>query len=86
MIDCWFLPGIIPIDGHIPTLSDPQFPKFLTTGPMARRAEDLPLLMSVLAGENRHMLNLDTPVNMKDMKVSYPEFPHHHHQLSSKYS
>ncbi|XP_012552755.2 fatty-acid amide hydrolase 2-A isoform X2 [Bombyx mori] len=64
-------PGIIPIEGHIPTLSDEQFPKFLTVGPMARKAEDLPLLLNVMAGENRHVLNLDEPVNIEDIEVFY---------------
>ncbi|XP_028163363.1 fatty-acid amide hydrolase 2-A isoform X3 [Ostrinia furnacalis] len=64
-------PGIIPIDGHIPTLSDPKFPNFLTVGPMARRAEDLPLLMNIMAGDNRHMLNLDEPVDLSTLQVYY---------------
>ncbi|KAJ2952342.1 hypothetical protein O0L34_g4627 [Tuta absoluta] len=64
-------PGIISIQGHIPTLSDELFPRFLVTGPMARRAEDLPLLLEVMAGENKHKFKLDQPVNLKDVKVLY---------------
>ncbi|KAL0833069.1 hypothetical protein ABMA28_001181 [Loxostege sticticalis] len=64
-------PGIIPIEGHIPTLSDPQFPCFLTVGPMARKAEDLPLLMGVMAGDNRPALNLDQPVDISSLRVYY---------------
>ncbi|PZC75521.1 hypothetical protein B5X24_HaOG206011 [Helicoverpa armigera] len=63
-------PGIISIEGHIPTLSDENFPKFLTVGPMTRRADDLKLLMNIMAGEHNH-LNLDVPVDMKDVKVHY---------------
>ncbi|CAG5041222.1 unnamed protein product [Parnassius apollo] len=64
-------PGIIPIDGHIPTLTDENFSKFLTVGPMCRFAEDLPLLMNVMAGEKRHLLNLDQPVDISKIKVFY---------------
>lgn len=64
-------PGIIPIDEHIPTLSDENFPKFLTTGPMTRKADDLPLLMNIMAGDKKHLLNLDEPVNMGKLQVFY---------------
>ncbi|XP_053603747.1 fatty-acid amide hydrolase 2-A-like isoform X2 [Plodia interpunctella] len=64
-------PGIIPIEGHIPTLSDENYPRFLTVGPMTRKAEDLPLLMNIMAGENRHKLNLDEPVRIEDIRVHY---------------
>ncbi|XP_035438635.2 fatty-acid amide hydrolase 2-B isoform X1 [Spodoptera frugiperda] len=63
-------PGVISIEGHIPTLSDEQFPRFLTVGPMTRRADDLPLLMSVMAGPH-NTLNLDKPVDMREVKVHY---------------
>ncbi|KAM3958531.1 fatty-acid amide hydrolase 2-A [Aphomia sociella] len=64
-------PGIISIEGHIPTLSDENYPRFLTVGPMTRKAEDLPLMMNIMAGDNRHKLKLDRPVNMKDIRVHY---------------
>ncbi|XP_052753513.1 fatty-acid amide hydrolase 2-A-like isoform X2 [Galleria mellonella] len=64
-------PGLISIEGHIPTLSDENYPRFLTVGPMTRKAEDLPLMMNIMAGENRHKLQLDKPVNMKDLRVYY---------------
>lgn len=62
---------MISIEGHIPTLSDELFPRFLTVGPMARRAEDLPLLMSIMAGRNKQKLRLDEPVDMSKLKVRY---------------
>lgn len=37
---------------------------------MARRAEDLPLLMDIMAGDNRHKLQLDKPVRIEDIRVS----------------
>ncbi|XP_075971913.1 fatty-acid amide hydrolase 2-A-like [Anticarsia gemmatalis] len=64
-------PGLISIEGHIPTLSDESFPKFLTVGPMTRKADDLPLLMNIMAGDNKHLLNLDQPVQMNQVKVHY---------------
>ncbi|CAH2070822.1 unnamed protein product, partial [Iphiclides podalirius] len=64
-------PGIIPIDGHIPTLTDEKYPKLLTVGPMCRHAEDLPLLMKVMAGDKSHLLNLDEPVDLSKIRVHY---------------
>ncbi|KAJ0178610.1 hypothetical protein K1T71_005385 [Dendrolimus kikuchii] len=64
-------PGVISITGHIPTLSDEQFPKFLTVGPMTRKADDLYLLMNIMLDDKKDLLNLDTPVDMKDVKVHY---------------
>ncbi|XP_059047764.1 fatty-acid amide hydrolase 2-A-like [Achroia grisella] len=64
-------PGIISIEGHVPTLSDEKYPLFLTVGPMTRKAEDLPLMMKIMAGENRQKLQLDRPVDMKDITVFY---------------
>lgn len=64
-------PGVIPIKGHIPTLSDEKFPKFLTVGPMTRKADDLYLLMDIMAADNREQLNLHTPVDIQDIKVHY---------------
>jgi len=41
-------PGLVPNDGQYP--APPPGARMLGTGPLARRAEDLPLLLSVLAG------------------------------------
>ncbi|XP_048479125.1 fatty-acid amide hydrolase 2-B isoform X1 [Plutella xylostella] len=64
-------PGIIPIDGHIPSLTDPNYPRFLTVGPIARRADDLIALTKIMAGENAHKLQLDKPVDFSKLKVFY---------------
>ncbi|XP_061710619.1 fatty-acid amide hydrolase 2-A-like [Cydia pomonella] len=64
-------PGIIPIEGHIPTLNDENYPKFLTVGPMTRKAEDLPLLLNIMAGDNRSKFRLDEPVDLSKLKVLY---------------
>ncbi|GAB4215440.1 MAG: amidase [Sandaracinaceae bacterium] len=41
--------GLVPNAGQFP-LPGPGAMRFVTTGPLARRAEDLPLLLSILAG------------------------------------
>ncbi|CAH2105921.1 unnamed protein product [Euphydryas editha] len=64
-------PGIIPIEGHIPTLTDENYPKFLTVGPMTRFASDLAPLLKVMAGDNANMLELDKPVQIDQLKVFY---------------
>ncbi|XP_032512780.2 fatty-acid amide hydrolase 2-A-like isoform X1 [Danaus plexippus] len=64
-------PGIIPISGHIPTLQDEQYARFLTVGPITRYSEDLPLMMKVLAGDRAHELDLDTPVALHELKVYF---------------
>ncbi|RMH44994.1 MAG: amidase [Deltaproteobacteria bacterium] len=40
--------GRVPVTGHYP-MADPRARRFLTLGPLARRAEDIPLLMHLLA-------------------------------------
>ncbi|KAL4721677.1 hypothetical protein ACJJTC_006774 [Scirpophaga incertulas] len=52
-------------------LSDPQFSQFLTVGPMSRWAEDLPLLVEVMAGEDKAKLRLDEPVDLSKLRVFY---------------
>ncbi|CAK1546315.1 unnamed protein product [Leptosia nina] len=64
-------PGIIPIEGHIPTLTDENYSKFLVVGPMSKHAEDLPLLMSIMGGENCRKLRLDQPVDISKLRVFY---------------
>lgn len=66
----YFLSGIISIEGHIPTLNDENYPKFLTIGPLVRKAEDLTSVVSVMAGENAHKLRLSEPVDLNELNVS----------------
>lgn len=42
--------GLVPNSGQYPTADSAQALRYLTSGPLCRRAEDLPLLMSLLAG------------------------------------
>lgn len=62
--------GIIPIEGHIPTLTDENYPKFLTVGPMTRFASDLAPLLKVMAGDKASVLDLDKPVKIDQLKVN----------------
>lgn len=49
--------GIISIKGTYPYTDNEEFHKVLTVGPMTRYAEDLKLMMNVMAGENVKKLN-----------------------------
>ncbi|XP_045765556.1 fatty-acid amide hydrolase 2-A-like [Maniola jurtina] len=62
-------PGVISIEGHVPTLTDENYPKFLTVGPMTRHAEDLPLLLSIMAADEAHKLNLHKPVPVNQLRI-----------------
>ncbi|XP_047510448.1 fatty-acid amide hydrolase 2-A-like [Pieris napi] len=64
-------PGIIPIEGHIPTLSDENYSKYLVVGPMSRHAEDLTLLMRVMGNGQCEQLSLDEEVDVSKLQVYY---------------
>ncbi|VDP11707.1 unnamed protein product [Onchocerca flexuosa] len=66
--------GMIPLDGHLPHLNGYRTEKMLLIGPMCRYAEDLSLLLKVFVGsEGTDLLHLDTPYNMKKIRVFYIE-------------
>lgn len=46
------------IDGHFPYATDIDFQKYLVVGPIARYAEDLKPMMSVMAGDKASKLKL----------------------------
>ncbi|KAK9506094.1 hypothetical protein O3M35_008092 [Rhynocoris fuscipes] len=66
-------PGLVSLVGHYPEATNIEFEKYLAIGPMARHAEDLPLLLKVLAGERAKGLNLDKEVDLKNINVFYME-------------
>ncbi|VDK65925.1 unnamed protein product, partial [Onchocerca ochengi] len=67
-------PGIIPLEGHLPHLNGYRTEKMLLIGPICRYAEDLSLLLKVFVGsEGTNLLQLDTPCNMKKIRVFYIE-------------
>lgn len=62
--------GLTSVRGHYPyTLTDENFPNMLQIGPITRFARDLPLLLEIMAGENKHKLKLNEQVPLKDIKV-----------------
>nr|CAD7570086.1 unnamed protein product [Timema californicum] len=65
--------GVVSISGHVPTSSDKLWPKVFVIGPMVRYAEDLPLVMRILANENCRQLRLDKPVDLSSLKIYFLE-------------
>lgn len=62
--------GLTSVRGHYPyTLTDENFPYMLQIGPITRFARDLPLLLEVMAGENKHKLKMNEQVPLQDIKV-----------------
>ncbi|XP_075209757.1 fatty-acid amide hydrolase 2-B-like isoform X2 [Lycorma delicatula] len=68
-------PGVISAEGHYGETSDEENNKILGVGFLARYAEDLPLLMSVLAEDKGSLLKLEKPVNMKHVRVLFIDQP-----------
>jgi Asp-tRNA(Asn)/Glu-tRNA(Gln) amidotransferase A subunit family amidase len=48
----------VSIDGHFPYATDIDFQKYLVVGPIARYAEDLKPMLSVMAGDKASKLKL----------------------------
>lgn len=61
--------GLISLDGHFPHNTDERFMQYLVIGPIARYARDLPLILSIMAGEKAKELRLDEQLYTKDIKV-----------------
>ncbi len=68
--------GLVPNSGQYPTADSPQALRYLTSGPLCRRAEDLPLLMTLLAGpdgvdEGCEPLDLGDPrqLRLRELRV-----------------
>ncbi|XP_015200220.1 fatty-acid amide hydrolase 2-B [Lepisosteus oculatus] len=66
-------PGIVPNEGQFPCASGLQN-NFLCTGPMCRYAEDLLLMLRVMAGPNAQRLDLSSDVDLK--KLRFFSVPH----------
>ncbi|KAH8273194.1 hypothetical protein KR018_012384 [Drosophila ironensis] len=66
--------GLTSIKGHFPhSGADPQFPRMLQMGPITRFARDMPLLLEIMAGDNRHKLKMDEQVPLNEMKIYYAQ-------------
>ncbi|KHN78371.1 Fatty-acid amide hydrolase 2 [Toxocara canis] len=64
-------PGVVPLAGHIPQVEGYQT-EMLRVGPICRYAEDLALLLKVLAADDAiNLLQLDKPVNLQRIRVFY---------------
>lgn len=62
--------GLTSVRGHFPySLTDENFPNMLQIGPITRFARDMPLLLEIMAGENKHKLKMNEQVPLQDIKV-----------------
>ncbi|KRT78221.1 amidase [Oryctes borbonicus] len=61
-------PRVTSINGHYPICKDTKFADFLVIGPMTRYAEDLKLMMNIMANEP-NTLNLDEKVEINNLKI-----------------
>ncbi|KAL1115574.1 hypothetical protein AAG570_005864 [Ranatra chinensis] len=68
-------PGLVSVDGHTPTCSDPRWPFYFCLGPMARYSEDLPLVLEcmILTKDRPHALNLHEWADMRHLNIFYME-------------
>ncbi|CAH0388661.1 unnamed protein product [Bemisia tabaci] len=68
-------PGIISIDGHMPSARDKQWHKFFSIGGMSRYSEDLPLLLKCMMTDKTlaDKLRLDEMEPVKNIKFYYME-------------
>ncbi|KAH7970774.1 hypothetical protein HPB49_015444 [Dermacentor silvarum] len=62
--------GVVPNTGLLPDVGE-NLGEFNCVGPMTRFAEDLPLMLNVLAGSATNGLRLNEKVNMKTLKLYY---------------
>ncbi|XP_050040991.1 fatty-acid amide hydrolase 2-A-like [Dermacentor andersoni] len=62
--------GVVPNTGLLPDVGK-NLVQFNCVGPMARFAEDLPLMLKVLAGSPTNGIRLNEQVNMKTLKLYY---------------
>lgn len=62
--------GVVPNAGLLPDVGE-NLRQFNCVGPMTRFAEDLPLLLRVLAGSDTDVFKLNEKVNLKTLKLYY---------------
>ncbi|XP_017856358.1 PREDICTED: fatty-acid amide hydrolase 2-B [Drosophila arizonae] len=64
--------GLTSIKGHFPySLVDENLPNYLQLGPITRFARDMPLLLEIMAGDNKHKLKMNEPVPLNELKIYY---------------
>jgi len=69
----FFIAGVVPSMGHALWIENEHFKKYFCMGPLTRYADDLTLIMKVLTAKCDRPLHLDTPVDLKKLKVYYHE-------------
>lgn len=63
--------GLVPVQGHFPySHTDAKFAQFLQMGPITRFAQDMPLLVQIMAGKNAHKLKFEEGVKLNELKVN----------------
>ncbi|XP_075742906.1 fatty-acid amide hydrolase 2-A-like isoform X2 [Rhipicephalus microplus] len=62
--------GVVPITGLMPDIGE-NLAQFLCVGPMTRFAEDLQLMLKVLAGNATDVFRLNEKVELKNLKLYY---------------
>uniref|UniRef100_A0A336M0I7 CSON005684 protein n=1 Tax=Culicoides sonorensis TaxID=179676 RepID=A0A336M0I7_CULSO len=64
---------LLSVEGSLPVFPDKVIEKILALGPLCRYAKDLPLLLKIMAGDNAELADLDTPVDLKNIRILYPD-------------
>lgn len=62
--------GVVSQEGVVPDVGG-SMPKYNCVGPMCRYAEDLPLMLSVMAGDKAEELHLERQVLLRNLKVFF---------------
>uniref|UniRef100_A0A336LV72 CSON005683 protein n=1 Tax=Culicoides sonorensis TaxID=179676 RepID=A0A336LV72_CULSO len=63
---------LVSIKGCVPEIDNELVNTIVTFGPLCRYAKDLPVIFKAMIGPNTKLIDLDTPVDMKSIKVYYP--------------
>lgn len=61
--------GAVSVEGCLPPSSSEGFKDINNVGPLCRYAEDLPLLLQIMAAPNANQLRLNEPVNFEELRV-----------------
>lgn len=65
-----FISGIVSNDGQYPSAHSYDQDQLLAIGPMCRYAQDLMLLLKIIANKNAELLKLNQKVDISKIKAS----------------
>ncbi|XP_014213644.1 fatty-acid amide hydrolase 2-B-like [Copidosoma floridanum] len=65
--------GVVSREGHYPEVSTPEQDEMCVVGPLSRHAEDLTLLLRVIAGKNADRLKLHSSIDPSKLKIYFME-------------